>query len=112
MNWKRFSSLNYDVTVDTVIVSLGLEIPLEGRPHTFVSGFALGYPPIDSLIVKSTDTEGLFVVFHEGASSMMDTDSLLAVSRRAKITKGTATGDALRRWISLWTPNPPIAAAA
>lgn len=106
MNWKRFSQLQYDVTVDAVVVALGLEVPPEGRPHSFVSGFPLGHPPIDSLIVKSTDTAGLFVVFHQGASSMMETDGLLATARKAKITKGTATGDALRRWIQMWSPTP------
>ena len=105
MNWKSFSKLDYDVTVDAVVVALDLEIPDEGRPRCFKSGFTRrSANDKDLLIVQATDVPGIWVLFEEpGVTCLVSTDDLVKRANKVKITKGTSTGDAFRRWLALWT---------
>lgn len=103
MNWKRFARLQYDLTVDTVILALGLEIPAEGRPATFSAG---RHPEHGSFSVTATDIPGVWLLFDGSGSCLRQTDAVLAAARQKLLTKGTPTGDALRRWIALWEPVP------
>ena len=104
LTWAHFARVHYSATVDSVVLALGLEIPLEGRPWQFVAG---PHPEYGSghFSVQVTDSPGQWVLFSEGASSIRSTDDVLAAARRSYLTKGTPTGDALRRWMALWTTD-------
>ena len=101
--WRRFAKLHYNTTVDAVIHSLGLVIPPEGRPPSFVSTDKS--PEHANFIVHTTETPEVWLLFDGCSSRRSTTAEVLQAAREKYISKGTPTGDALRRWIALWQPS-------
>lgn len=101
LTWARFARLHYDLTVDSVVIALGLEIPPEGRPRTFVAGH---HPEHGYFQVTASDNPGSWLLNKGSESYYRDTKAVLTAANNRYLSKGTATGDALRRWMALWEP--------
>lgn len=90
-NWRQFSRIPWDSTVADVVRVLGVEVPPEGRPVSFICG---GF-------IAAHTSAGLWVVMsREGGSRYVDGPR--EVLKAAKLAKGTPSGDALRQWLEMW----------
>ena len=101
-SWRQFAAIPFDATVARVVRALAVEVPPEGRPASFAG-------PAGFLAARTPD--GAWIV-HQGSISR-PVDGPRGVIKAAKLPAGTASGDALRLWLSWWgwTPGGKLRAA-
>jgi hypothetical protein len=101
-SWKQFSQITFDDTVFAAIKALGVEIPPEGRPRTFMVGELMAHHTHDERWLVKDKREARYV------------DGPQTVLKIAQFSAGTPSGDALQQWLLWWgwvpksqqQPNP------
>lgn len=104
MNWTRFSKLTYTREVHDVVMALGLEIPSEGWPRSFLSRSGSRV-----FSVHRRGPDNWLVGWQSGchlSSEFLTTAQTRTMASAQFLTKGTPTGDALRYWLNLWEEEP------
>lgn len=101
ISWKQFAAIPFDATVARVVKALAIEPPPEGRPTAFRG-------PGGFMAARLSD--GGWMVHQEGMARPVEGPR--DVLRAARLmTAGTASGDALRLWLSWWGWQPTKKAA-
>jgi hypothetical protein len=95
-SWPQFARIPFDSTVAAVVRALGVEIPPEGRPRSFMgpAGF-----------IAHHTSDGRWLVRDGRAARYVD-DGPDEVRRVANLSQGTPSGDALRQWLAWWGWEP------